>query len=145
MEYGKRWFVVILLIFSALLAACGSKSTYTKIEPAVVEAIDGTELNRVTLTQKAFERLDIQTDEVRDTQVDGASRKVIPYSALLYDVHGGTWAYVNPEPLTFMRAEITVDHIDGDDVFLTAGPDSGTAVVTVGAAELFGTDTGVGK
>jgi hypothetical protein len=38
-----------------------------------------------------------------------------------------------------------VDHIQGDLVVLQEGPAAGTSVVTVGAVELYGADTGVGK
>ena len=147
MQHKNRWFIAVLLIFATLLlAACsGSTSAAAKIEPALVEPIEGTEFNRLTLTDKAVERLDIQTDAVREEQVNGAVRMVIPYSAILYDLNGETWAYTNPEPNTYIRAPITIESIDGDMVFLTDGPATGTTIVTVGAAELFGADTGVGK
>ena len=71
--------------------------------------------------------------------------KVIPYAAVLYGVNGETWAYTNPEPLVFVREAITIDYVEGDQAFLSEGPQAGTAVVTVGGAELFGTETGVSK
>lgn len=76
---------------------------------------------------------------------DGAPRKVVPYAAVLYGVNGETWVYGNPEPLVFVRYPITIDYIVGDRAVLSEGPEAGTAVVTVGAAELFGTETGVSK
>jgi hypothetical protein len=72
-------------------------------------------------------------------------RKVVPYAALLYGVNGETWVYTNPEPLVFVRQPIVVDHIEDDLAILSEGPEVGTAVVTVGAAELFGAETGVSK
>jgi hypothetical protein len=75
----------------------------------------------------------------------GEVRKVIPYAAVLYDAKGNTWVYTNPEPLVFVRQSIQIDTIVGDDVFLGDGPPVGTAVVTVGGAELYGTEFGVGK
>ncbi len=72
-------------------------------------------------------------------------RKLIPHAALLYDAHGDTWVYTNPAPLVFVRQHISVNYIEGDRVVLYAGPPAGTAVVTVGAAELYGAETGVGK
>jgi multidrug efflux pump subunit AcrA (membrane-fusion protein) len=110
-----------------------------------VEAIEGTELNRLTLTEKAAQRLDIQTAQVREEQVDGAQRLVVPYSALIYDLEGKTWIYISPQPLTYVREPVTVDQIEGDMVVLVEGPATGTEVVTVGVAELYGTDTGIGK
>jgi len=68
--------------------------------------------------------------------------RVVPTSSVLYDAKGKTWVYTNPEPQVFVRHAITVDHIDGDRVVLSDGPAPGTTVVTVGAAELLGTEYG---
>ena len=62
---------------------------------------------------------------------------------MLYDPDGATFTYTSPEPLVFVRAPITIDRIEGDVAYLTEGPATGTSVVTVGAAELFGTELGV--
>lgn len=69
---------------------------------------------------------------------------VAPYSALIYDKHGGTWVYVAEAPDTFLRHKVEVEFIDGDGVYLLEGPPAGTKVVTVGAAELLGTEYKVG-
>ena len=70
------------------------------------------------------------------------TRKVVPHAAVLYDAKGKTWVYTNPEPLVFVRHAVSVDYIDGDRVVLSDGPAPGTAVVTVGASELLGTEYG---
>lgn len=147
MQPNQRWLLVALLLAGLLLAACAQAATETpaKVEPALVEAIEGSELNRVVLTERAAERLDIQTAPVREEQVNGAQRKLIPYAAVIYDLHGETWAYISPVPLTYTRQAIVVEYIDGDTAVLTDGPPAGTAVVTVGVAELYGADTGIGK
>jgi hypothetical protein len=59
---------------------------------------------------------------------------------VLYDLHGETWVYTNPSPLTFVRNRVSIDNIDGDLAVLSQGPPSGTAVVTVGVPELYGTE-----
>ena len=71
-------------------------------------------------------------------------RKVIPYSALIYDEHGGEWAYVKIEPRVFVRHSIRVELIKGDVAILAEGPPAGWAVVSVGNAELYGTEFEVG-
>ncbi|MGZ8913852.1 MAG: hypothetical protein ACXW1Z_12195 [Methylobacter sp.] len=119
--------------------------TSTKIEPAEVSKTEGSEFNRVILSEKAAQRLDIQTAPVREEQVNGAPRLVIPYAAVLYGLHGETWAYTSPKSLTFVRQLITIDRIEGDKVILSNGPAAGTQVATVGVAELYGADTGIGK
>ena len=70
------------------------------------------------------------------------TRRVVPNSAVIYDPKGQTWVYINPEPLVFVRHAVTVDYVDGDRVVLSDGPAPGTMVVTVGAAELLGTEYG---
>jgi hypothetical protein len=148
MKGNTRWMLVILILIGGLLlSACGgaSNATATKTEPAKLELIEGTELNRVILTERAAQRLDIQTAQVREEQIEGTQRLVIPYDALIYDLDGQTWMYVSPEPLIYFREPITVDYIDGGIVVLLDGPALGTEVVTVGVAELYGTDTGIGK
>ncbi|HZN40148.1 MAG TPA: efflux RND transporter periplasmic adaptor subunit [Planctomycetota bacterium] len=72
-------------------------------------------------------------------------RLVVPRAALLYDVHGGSWVYVQRAPATFARERVQVAWVDGVDAVLERGPMPGTAVVTHGAAELFGTEFGQGK
>jgi hypothetical protein len=137
MKHIYRLFIA-LLIMASLLAACGPKSTSVeKIEPFKLEVIEGSDFQRVILTEKAAQRLDIQT-----ATVDG---NVIPYAAVLYGLEGETWTYTNPEPLVFVRQPIVIDHIDGDSVVLSEGLDTGTAVVIIGAAELYGAEVGVKK
>jgi hypothetical protein len=43
-----------------------------------------------------------------------------------------------------VRSAIDVASIEGDRALLTSGPPVGTTVVTVGVAELYGAETGVG-
>lgn len=137
--------VAPILVWCATLGACKTATVKaTEIKPAHVELIEGTELHKVTLTQRAAERLDIKTDQVQEMVIAGTKRKVVPYGSVLYDAHGDTWVYTNPEPLVFVRHAIHVDYISGDRAVLSQGPPRGTAVVTVGAAELFGAEFEIG-
>jgi hypothetical protein len=146
MTRAYRWMAVVLMIAALGLAACGGKPAATASEaPAKVEPITGSPLKRLTLTQKASDRLGLKMAPVREAQVKGAQRKVIPYAAVLYDTRGEAWAYTNPEPLKFVRQQIKVDFIDGDQAVLTDGPATGTALVTLGSAHLLGLEIGVGK
>ena len=109
-----------------------------------VERIANSELNRLTLSAKAAERLEMKTAPVVERQLTRGSssgmRKVVPYSAVLYDSSSNTWVYTNPQSLVYVRQSIKVDYFDGDQAILLDGPNVGTPVVTVGAAELFGTE-----
>jgi hypothetical protein len=75
----------------------------------------------------------------------GTRRKVVPFAAVLYDMHGKTWVYTSPTPRTYVRHQISVDYIDGDLAILSDGPPADTAVVTVGASLLLGTELGFGN
>ena len=64
---------------------------------------------------------------------------------MLHDAYGGTWVYEARPSHAFVRRRVSVrDQVDGLAV-LDVGRPPGTKVVTVGAAELFGTEFGVGK
>jgi len=143
MKRYKSWMAVILLFACLPLAACkqtAETATDEEAGPAKVEHLDGAEPTRVTLTEDAARRLDIQTDSIRDMQIGGSQHKVIPYAAVLYDTEGNTWTYSSPEPLVFVRHRIVVDRIEGEMAVLTEGPAAGTSVVTVGAQELYGSE-----
>jgi hypothetical protein len=94
------------------------------------------------LTKSAAQRLDVRTVPARGAVVSGRTRIVIPYSAVLYDADGATWTYTSPKPLVFVRNDIRVDSIEGRTAVLRDGPAAGTAVVTVGAPELWGIEYG---
>ena len=69
MKRRNLWLGLMLVLITALgLSACGQEPTQEKIEP--VELVDqGDGRNLVILTEKAAERLDIQTDTVREEQI----------------------------------------------------------------------------
>jgi len=132
--------LVIMLVFAGfLLSACGGQVPVTgeKLAPSKLEPIEGSELSRVILTEKAAERVGIETVSV--------NRDLVPYAAVIYDLEGNTWIYTNPEPLAFVRVPIAIDHIEGDTAVLSESLPSDLTVVTVGVAELYGTETGVSK
>jgi hypothetical protein len=138
MKHINRWLLVTLIFAGLLLSACGPKEATTeKISPSKLETIEGTDLSKVILTEKAAERIGIQTVATSGTTV--------PYAAVIYDIEGNTWIYTNPEPLTFVREQIVIDHIEGDMAVLAESLPSELTVVTVGVPELWGTETGVSK
>jgi hypothetical protein len=135
-----RWFFVGLAVAALALGGCNSASTSApKVEAITIEEQESG-LKILTLSEKAAERLGVVTAPVAAS----GSSMTIPYAAVVYDSQGATWAYVNSQPLVYMREAITVEEIDGDVARLSAGPASGTPVVTTGAAELYGAEIGVG-
>jgi hypothetical protein len=144
MNQQSRWMLATLLVACLPLAACKKAEEAVaageESGPAKVEHMKGAEPTRVTLTEDAAKRLDLQTAVSRDVEVRGSMRHVIPYSAILYDTEGNTWTYTSPEPLVFVRHSIKVDFIDGEMAVLSEGLPAGTNVVTVGAEELYGSE-----
>lgn len=135
-----------LILCGIFLSACGNQTTSAeKIEPITLELIDGSDRNKLILTEHASKRLDIQTAPVTEALMSGASYLVVPYSSIIYDLDGEVWVYINPGPLTYYREKVVVETIQGDSVFLKEGLSLGTTVVTTGVPELYGADTGVGK
>jgi hypothetical protein len=87
------------------------------------------------------QRLGIQTQPVTAAAPGTAgATEVIPYPAIVYDTDGSSWAYVALTPDTYVRRPITVTVIRGDVALLSTGPPVGARVVTVGTAELLGTE-----
>lgn len=133
---------LVLIAASASLSACGEASsgydyeTASHHEPAKLEPIKGTDVQRVIFDAEGAKRAGIQTAAVRQN----GQEEVIPFSAVIYDAEGKAYAYTAPEPLTFVRQEIEIDRMDGDSVVLSDGPSAGTKVVTVGTALVYGTE-----
>lgn len=109
---------------------------------AKVEKNTTTGIARISLSQRAIERLELRTEPV--TQGPGAG-VMIPYAALLYQADGKTWVYTNPEPRVYERQPVTVIKVEAGVVTASSGPAVGTQVVTVGGAELFGAEFNTGK
>ena len=70
---------------------------------------------------------------------------IVRWSAIVYDIQGGTWVYEQTGENTFARRRVDVKYIDMPYAILAAGPEPGTRVVIEAAAELFGTEFGAGK
>ena len=129
----------VLIAAGVALSACNQATTggYEPAEPvSKVEPIKGTEAGLVKFSALGAKKVGLQTAVIRK---DGG-QKVIPSDALLYDSEGKAFAYTSPEPLSFVRKEVEVEHMDGDRVVLAQGPPIGTRVVTTGADEVYGAE-----
>lgn len=70
---------------------------------------------------------------------------VVPRAAILRDINGTAWVYVQSEPQVFRRVRTAVSFTTDDLAVLSLGPEVGSPVVVDGAAELFGTEFGAKK
>ena len=92
----------------------------------------------------AVERLGVATDPVRVQTSGDIQQPTIPYKAVIYDAQGKAFTYVTSQPHVYTRVPLTVEDVQGDTAVLAVGPAVGTPVVSTGAAELWGAETGVG-
>ncbi len=79
---------------------------------------------------------------MRHAEMEGL---VVPWSAVLHDLHGGTWVYERTGDLTYARRRIEVAHVVDESAVLSRGPAPGAIIVSVGAAELFSIEFGISK
>jgi hypothetical protein len=132
---------VALLVFVSGSSSETAASTTAKSQPYEIgEKNAETGIASVTLTEKGAERAGIETAAVEDGSAGVLS---VPYSAIYYDAKGNAFVYTVTAPLSYIRAPITVDRVEGDQAILSTGPAEGTEVVTQGVAELYGAETGL--
>jgi multidrug efflux pump subunit AcrA (membrane-fusion protein) len=70
---------------------------------------------------------------------------LVPIAALLHDLHGNTWVYVQIAAETYARKRVEIRSSQGGMAVLARGLGPADKVVTDGAAELFGSEFGAGK
>jgi hypothetical protein len=151
MSFRKHATAVLLVAGIGLgLAGCAQADATSAEEAdlngevAKVELIEGTHVNRVTLSPEATAKLGIKTAPVLVLPVNGVKHTAVLYSAVIYDEHGAAFVYITPQPNVFQRVPVTVTDVGGDLAAVDGAPPVNTQVVSVGASELLGTETGVG-
>jgi hypothetical protein len=170
MRMVKRSSLTLIAPVAILIAGCGSSSSPSI--PSSGQHI-GSGVGQVVLSQLGAQRIGLQTERaqavpvpkppppiVKTTVVNGVKHTtrtpappprnpagkatvIVPYSSIIYDPTGKTYAFTNTGPLTFVEVPVTVDHISGNSAFLVKGPKPGSRVVSVGAEELYGVQSGV--
>jgi hypothetical protein len=143
MRRKNPWIIVILAFAVLQFWGCQKHDEHHMVHPSSVEEIEGSDFSKVILTEKAMERIDLQTAEVDEVRFS-PPRLVVPYESIIYGPHGETWIYTMPEPRTFIRFTVDIDYIEGDMVVLNEGPPVGTIIATVGVNQVWGTEFEVG-
>jgi hypothetical protein len=119
------------------VSACSEvASNLRETYPYKVEAIKGSDVQRVTMTDKTAALLPIETTTVRRA----GTRTIVPHEALIYNPDGDSFVYTKPKAETYVRAQVKLVRVDGDEAVLSDGPRAATTIVTTGAAELLATE-----
>lgn len=128
----------VVLCLAALLSGCTEveEPESEGYEPSKLTEVAGSDAKRVTFTAEGAKRVGLKRASIRSR----GKSKVVPYDALVYNAEGKTFVYVASTPLTFQRAEVKVDRIEGQRALVSSGPPAGTSVVTIGATEVYGTE-----
>lgn len=157
-----RVFVAVLACgtFGAPLAGCGGSKVPPARPAAKLEQVPGSSSSRIVLTALGAQRLGLQTVRARAVPVPrpaprrrhGRARRptpvprprvIVPYSAIIYAASGKTYVFAQTARLTYVEVPVVVDYVLGSTAYLFGGPNPGTEVVSVGAEELWGVQTGV--
>jgi hypothetical protein len=85
-----------------------------------------------------------QRVQVRISLTTAKDSLVVPWSAVVHDINGGSWVYQLVGPRTYARRAVQVTSVNGDSAALASGPAADSVIVITGVAELFGTEFGVG-
>ncbi len=142
MSDKNRINMAVLLSAMVALGACSNvEATPAEPPPAVVEEVSGDVLPRITLTASAADRLGIEMDKVAVAE----QGFVVPSAAVIITTEGRYWVYTNPEPLVYLREEISPVFEEDEQAFFSDGPPVGMPVVITGVPELYGAEFGVGK
>ncbi len=169
----KRQLIAIAAPLGLILAGCGGSNTVSIPTSGRHAALAGSPTGQILLSALGAQRIGLQTQVaqavpapkpgppiVKTTIVGGvkhttttpaatptipagSSSVIIPYSAVVYDPSGRTYAFTNTGPLTYVEVPVDVNRISGNSAYLVKGPKAGTKVVSVGAEELYGIQTGV--
>jgi hypothetical protein len=138
MERKRVWLTCGLLVLALGASGCAKTAAGSESggDPAAqLVEVEGSDLPQVVLDDRAESRIGLEMTAIGAT---------VPYAALIYSPDGSTYVYTRPEAHTYQRTEVEVADIQGNDVTLASGPAAGEEVVTIGSAELFGVEQGVG-
>ena len=77
-----------------------------------------------------------------NTQSKSIKALTLPWSAVVFDVYGGSWVYTQQSKNLYERKRVFLDYVSGNRAIISDGPPEGSKIVVNGALELFGVETG---
>jgi membrane fusion protein, heavy metal efflux system len=95
-------------------------------------------LQNAQLTFKPAQRVSVTLNNLGNS----SKALTIPWSAIVFDVYGGSWVYTQKSKNTYERNRVFLNHVSGNNAVLSEGPTEGSQIVVNGALELFGVETG---
>jgi hypothetical protein len=145
MVRARQLAAVAVLAGMLVLPGCSDPSGEAAAPaPVRVVPVAGTAFKKIVLAPSAVARIGVRTAPATTTARAGLGRTLaVPYAAIIYEPNGTPSVYTSPAPRTYVRQPVLIDEVAGSTAFLRRGPPAGTPVVEVGAAELFGVETGV--
>ncbi|GAX60267.1 efflux transporter, RND family, MFP subunit [Candidatus Scalindua japonica] len=79
------------------------------------------------------------------TKLGSGNRIAVPWSAIMYDIHGGSWVYLKTARYTYSRQRVEVSGVIDGYAVVTRGVNKDDEIVITAVTELFGTEFGGGK
>src|SRR5437868_8700943 len=124
---ASRWWIVPAVLAGGLALSACSRAQEAAPEPPPARVaqilVAGTRHQGVRLTERAAERLGVETAPVRAAP---GGKLLIPAAAVEYNNDGTAFTYTSPEPLAYVQQPITIDSVAADQAVLSAGPTVGT-------------------
>jgi multidrug efflux pump subunit AcrA (membrane-fusion protein) len=131
-----------MLAVATALGGCGSARTPAPPPSARLVSQPGSHTREIVLTPLGAQRIGLVTTAVR-RPAPAPGGVLVPASAIVYDPTGRTLIFTSPSPLHYLERPVQVARFLGPLVMLDRGPGPGARVVSVGAEELFGVQSGV--
>ena len=95
-------------------------------------------LKNVDSTLRPMQRITVTLNTLSKTD----NKLTIPYSAVVYDIYGGSWVYMQQSKNSYERKRVFLDHISDRQAIINEGPAANSKIVINGALELFAVETG---
>ena len=95
-------------------------------------------VKNVDSTWRPMQRITVSLNTVNKSD----NKLAIPYSAVVYDIYGGSWVYMQQTKNSYERKRVFLDHVSGKQAIISEGPAENSQIVINGALELFAVETG---
>jgi hypothetical protein len=125
----------------AALAGCGTSEAPEPPASAHLLRSAGHPHGVIVLTSVGAQRIGLSTTRVHPAA--SHATVLVPASAIVYDPNGRPLTFTRLSPLHFAEQPVDLVRFAGGTAILRGGPPPGSRVVTVGAEELLGVQSGV--